>query len=191
MSTENYWENRYRNSGNSGSGSYGALCNFKTSVINTFIKDTDVSSVIDFGCGDGNQLKELQIPSYLGVDISKTAINKCKSCFSHDNTKSFMTYSEVNFAKKKWDASMSLDVLYHILEHDMYEKYLNYLFTSAEKYVIIYSSNFDQKPSGHVNHRKFTDYVQKRFTEFKMIKHIPQIYPSISSADFFIYQKIN
>lgn len=191
MSTEIFWEQRYKNNGNSGAGSYGELCNFKTSIINSFIKDTNTNRIIDFGCGDGNQLKGLKIPSYLGVDISETAINKCKLLFSNDKTKKFVKYSEMNFDMGKYDVSMSLDVIYHILEYNFYEKYLSNLFTSTKEFVVIYSSDFDKKPSGHVHHRKFTDYVQKHFTEFKMIKHIPQIHPNISCADFFIYQKQN
>ena len=56
MNTLSYWENRYKNNGNSGAGSYGRLAEFKADVINNFIAENKITSVIEFGCGDGNQL---------------------------------------------------------------------------------------------------------------------------------------
>ena len=50
-----YWENRYKNNETSGDGSYGKLALFKSSIINNFIKDYNIKSILDLGCGDGNQ----------------------------------------------------------------------------------------------------------------------------------------
>ena len=60
-----YWENRYKNKGNSGSGSRNKLQEFKSSIINEFIKTNNIQTVIEFGCGDGYQLKQLSIPKYI------------------------------------------------------------------------------------------------------------------------------
>jgi len=46
MNTLNYWENRYKNNGNSGAGSYGRLAEFKAEIINKFIADKNINSVI-------------------------------------------------------------------------------------------------------------------------------------------------
>ena len=54
--TVRYWEERYRNGGHSGDGSSGQLADFKAEVLNGFVKLYNVSSVIEFGCGDGKQL---------------------------------------------------------------------------------------------------------------------------------------
>ncbi|GAJ08100.1 unnamed protein product, partial [marine sediment metagenome] len=51
-----YWESRYAGGGTSGAGSYGKPAEFKAQVLNSFVKDNGISSVIEFGCGDGNQL---------------------------------------------------------------------------------------------------------------------------------------
>ena len=66
-----YWERRYRereNSG-SGSGSYGRLAEFKAEVINSFISENGIRSVLEFGSGDGNQLSLFKIEDYTGFDV--------------------------------------------------------------------------------------------------------------------------
>lgn len=73
-----YWENRYLKGGTSGKGSYNKLAKFKANIINLFITQYQINSVIDFGCGDGNQLQFANYPYYIGLDISKTAISMCK-----------------------------------------------------------------------------------------------------------------
>src|SRR5678815_1312722 len=65
-----YWEERYREGGNSGSGSYNRLARYKADVLNKFVEDNNISSVIEFGSGDGAQLKLASYPRYIGVDVS-------------------------------------------------------------------------------------------------------------------------
>ncbi len=87
-----YWESRYAGGGTSGAGSYGKLAEFKAQVLNSFVKDNGVSSVVEFGCGDGNQIALADYPAYIGLDVSKTAIEMCKERFGDDKTKSFFLY---------------------------------------------------------------------------------------------------
>jgi hypothetical protein len=56
-----FWENRYRTGGTSGSGSYGRLAEFKAEILNEFVRERGVSSIIEFGCGDGAQLSDFYI----------------------------------------------------------------------------------------------------------------------------------
>ncbi|WDH99000.1 hypothetical protein PUW24_09050 [Paenibacillus urinalis] len=65
-----YWENTYKNGGNSGAGSYGMLAEFKAEVINRVIALHKLTRVIEFGCGDGNQLSYMDYKKYLGLDVS-------------------------------------------------------------------------------------------------------------------------
>ncbi len=51
-------------------------------------------SVVEYGCGDGNQLKMATYPQYLGFDVSPAAISMCKSVFNGDATKQFRLMSE-------------------------------------------------------------------------------------------------
>ncbi len=53
--SQDYWVKRYAKGGNSGPGSYSELAKFKASVLNAFVREHGIQSVIEFGCGDGNQ----------------------------------------------------------------------------------------------------------------------------------------
>ena len=71
---EAYWNKRYRRGGNSGAGSYNHLAEFKSDVINSIIKKFELFSMVEFGCGDGNQLAGFLVESYTGFDLSSKAI---------------------------------------------------------------------------------------------------------------------
>jgi SAM-dependent methyltransferase len=195
--SKEYWEERYKRGGTSGRGSYGKLAKFKADVINSFVKDNKVNSVIDFGCGDGNQLSLFKIPNYIGLDVSKTAIKMCIKRFSGDKTKSFFFYDPDCFIDNcslfKADLALSLDVIYHLIEDRTFETYMKHLFSAAKKYVIIYSSDTDKNPfvrAPHCKNRKFTKWVETNFPEWKLIKKIKNRFPSKSHSDFFIYKRI-
>ena len=74
-----YWERRYARGGDSGAGSYGRLAIFKAEFVNSFVRDHGIRSVIEFGCGDGNQLSLAEYPSYFGLDVSRSAVEACAS----------------------------------------------------------------------------------------------------------------
>ena len=61
-----YWRDRYRSGGNSGAGSYGRLADFKAEIVNAFVREHDVASVIEFGSGDGAQLALADYPTLSG-----------------------------------------------------------------------------------------------------------------------------
>lgn len=189
-----YWEKRYKLGGTSGEGSYGELSKFKAEVINKFVAENAVSHIIEFGCGDGNQLELSKYPKYLGLDVSKSAIKLCITKFCSDSTKSFLLYDPNYFENMsnflKADLTLSLDVIYHLVEDFLFEKYIHDLFTSSKKYVIIYSSNKNSTFSlSHIKHRVFTEFVEKNYPDFKIIKHIKNKYSELSFAEFFIYEK--
>ncbi len=194
--SESYWEHRYKVGGNSGVGSYGRLAQFKAQIINEFVSKNDVDTVIEFGCGDGNQLSLANYPSYIGVDVSQKAINVCKEKFSNDEAKQFFTTTE--YGNLTAELTLSLDVLYHLVEDDIYHNYMLSLFKSAERFVIVYASNYSEDifNAEHVKHRKFTDWVKGNAPSFSLLAHIPNKYPydenggdNTSLADFYIFEK--
>lgn len=203
-SSSSYWENRYAAGKNSGAGSYNELANFKAEVLNDFVESHNIKSIIEFGSGDGNQLLLANYPSYTGLDVSTTAISICSSKFKDDTTKSFFLYDPKCFIDKthifKADISMSLDVIYHLVEDEIFSTHLSHLFNSASRYVIIYSTN-DDSPDPHqlphVKRRNFTDYIKHHFDTWTMLDCIPNKYPlknfpdSGSDAQFFIYKNIS
>lgn len=190
--TIDYWENRYKNGGTSGLGSYGELAEFKARIINEFIEKHGIKSLIEFGCGDGNQLALSKYPLYLGVDVSKSSVDLCQKIFCTDNNKAFLWYDPACIHNLhlfiKADATLSLDVIYHLIEDNIYKDYIINLFSFSNRYVIIYSSNEDiVSKVPHVRHRKFTPFVQANFPEFSLHKHIKNEYPD--KSDFFIFEK--
>ena len=188
MRTEQIWNNRYQNGGNSGSGSYNELYIFKRDIINDIINKNSIKSIIDFGCGDGNQIKEINAKNYIGIDIAKASIDICKMKYNNDSTKKFYTYNEIDTMNLQSDLTMSLDVLYHILEEECYVTYLKNLFSSSN-YVLIYSNNYNGHIDDHMHTRKFTNDVENMFPNWDLHEKINQIYPKKSSADFYLYKK--
>ena len=208
----NYWEKRYQTGGNSGAGSYGRLAEFKAEVLNNFVAENNIETVIEFGCGDGNQLSLANYPRYLGIDVSETAGDACRKRFSSELLsehgfktgkgggagKTFVLLND--YQGEKGQLVLSLDVVYHLVEDDVFENYMNTLFAAAVEYVIVYSSNIDDANTGtpHVRHRKFTDWIEQKKPEWKLISHLPNKYPqqpcdkqdpNCSFADFYFFKR--
>lgn len=199
--SEDYWEQRYAKGGNSGAGSYSKLAEFKAKILNDFVEKQNINSLIEFGCGDGNQLQLAKYKNYIGLDVSKTTLQNCIKKFSTDSSKSFFLYNTNAFVDKhgifKAELTLSLDVIYHLVEDDVFDIYMKNLFSSSNKFVIIYSSNNDGQHSFHVRERKFTNWVDKNAKDWKLVEIIKNKYPfdpndpiNTSIADFFIYQRI-
>ena len=91
--SEIYWEKRYKYGGNSGAGSYNLIANYKASFINEFIAKYKIEKLLDYGCGDGNQASLINVSSYLGIDVSNTAIEICKQKFENQINKNFLSYN--------------------------------------------------------------------------------------------------
>tara|TARA_B100000579_G_scaffold397179_1_gene376544 strand:+ start:2146 stop:2895 length:750 start_codon:yes stop_codon:yes gene_type:complete len=190
-----YWNERYKDGGTSGDGSFGKLSKFKADIINSFILNNNPDCVVEFGCGDGNQLTLANYPSYIGLDISEEAIKICSELFKDDTSKKFILEKDY---KENHDISISLDVIYHIIEDSIYENYMHKLFNSTNKFIIIYSSNFDDNPKkhyNHVRHRKFTNWIEENAPKWKLTDYIRNEYPyngeesQTSLADFYFYKK--
>ena len=190
-----YWEQRYASGGNSGVGSYDKFRQFKADVINAFVTRNNVISVIEFGCGDGKQLEIANYQKYLGLDVSETVISSCRQ-FAADASKAFELLQD--YKGEKADLSLSLDVIYHLVEDEIFEKHMRDLFAAANRHVIIYSSNTDDNrgyEGTHVRHRKFTKWVEDNLHDWRLAEHIPNKYPykgdytTGSFADFFIYAR--
>jgi len=161
------------------------------------VEKNQIKSVIEFGCGDGAQLSLFKIPNYIGLDVSKTAIKMCIERFKEDKTKSFFLYDPECFVDNcnlfKAELTLSLDVIFHLIEDHIFETYMKHLFSSSSKYVIIYSSDTDENArltAPHFKNRKFTKWVEVNLPDWKLIEKIKNKYPNESPSDFFIYEKI-
>jgi len=194
-----YWEQRYAAAGSSGTGSYGRLAEFKAEVLNRFVQDNAVRSVIEFGCGDGAQLKLAQYPAYLGLDVSQNSIRRCQTLFAGDATKRFAHYT--GWTDETADLTLSLDVIYHLVEDAVFDRYMRNLFAGARRFVIAYASNHDDDhapvSAAHVRHRKFTDWIDRtQGQDWTLTARIANRYPynplrkrDTSFADFYVYSR--
>lgn len=200
FSSMNYWENRYRRGRNSGVGSYDHLAEFKAKVINNLIHEKNIRSVVEFGSGDGNQLRLFQADEYVGLDVSKSALKTCISEYRDDPSKSFFLYHPRCFLdhadRFECDAALSLDVIYHLVEDDLFELHMRHLFSCAKQYVVIYSSNREERTTDlHVKHRKFTEWIDRNQDGWVLDQYIENEYPLSefpdrgSWCDFYIYAR--
>lgn len=164
--TATYWDRRYEAGGSSGAGSYGPQAEWKARVVNGWVAEREVTSVVDLGCGDGNQLALAEYPRYLGLDLSAAAVRLCIRRFADDPTKSFLSYDPGSSADPAgWlraDMSLSMEVLFHLVDDGMFEDYLARLFDSADRYVVVCSSDRADLTQGpHERHRPFTPWVER------------------------------
>jgi len=194
--SERYWEQRYAAGGDSGLGSYGKFSEFKAEVINGFVAEHDIGSVIELGCGDGNQLSLARYRSYLGLDVSATAVAACQRRFGSATSKSFRVTGA--YRGERAELALSLDVIYHLVEDQVFENYMRMLFHAADRYVLIYSSDADEDRAyehGHVRHRKFTEWVREHLPDWSLQRHIPNKYPyngdprESTFSEFFIFAR--
>jgi len=190
--SEAYWRARYERGRDSGDGSRGQLAAFKARFLNDFVREQRIASVIEFGCGDGQQLALARYPSYLGLDVSAEALRLCRERFRGDPTRRFRLVAEHD--GEGADLALSLDVVYHLVEDAVFESYMEKLFDAGRRFVIVYSSNTDRAPErgpAHVRHRRFTEWVASHRPEFRLERHVPNPHPyrngAGSFADFFVF----
>jgi Methyltransferase domain len=189
-----YWEMRYKNGGESGAGSRGRLAEFKAQTVNELLTRYEVSSLADFGCGDGFIAHQLVCECYTGFDISASAIERCKEAMRHQPEKTFAVYPpSPDFHA---EACLSMDVILHLVEDSSFESYLNALFDSSTRFVFIYSSDFDEPAFGWVRNRKFTHWVRTHKPQWILKEVLQNPYPydaknhaETSPASFYIYSK--
>lgn len=199
ISSSEFWDSHYKNGFTSGTGSYDHLAYFKADIINKFVEKHHIKSVIELGCGDGNQLSLMNYPTYVGIDVSETIIHKNQKKFANYMNRIFFHRDEKdNYMNKKYDLSLSLDVIFHLIEDTVYIDYMKDLFEASNKYVIIYSSNHEEFTRWpEFRNRKFMKYVQENMSDWKLIDFIPNKYPfelgnedMTSPSDFYIFEKL-
>ncbi len=191
-----YWDHRYLLGGNSGVGSSGKFAAYKAEILNRFVAEHGIKTVIEWGSGDGAQLRLAAYPRYFGLDVSPAAVDRCRGLFASDASKRFALTEA--YAGETAELALSLDVIYHLVEDETFETYMERLFSSATRYVIVYSSNTEETPdpnAPHVRHRYFTAWVEAHRPDWTLERHIPNRYPyrgnnrEGSFADFFIYRR--
>lgn len=193
-STGAYWEERYKAGRNSGPGSYGDVATFKADALNALIEREGIHRVIELGCGDGHQLGLLKGPEYVGLDISPAIIDADAKLYVNDPTKSFVAMPDgvVPEDLAVADLTLSLDVIYHIMEDDLYDAYMRSLFDLSRRWVAIFAvdEEGEELPGGYMRYRKFTDWVTTNARDWKLAEVVDNPhkgYPQ-SMADLFYFE---
>lgn len=154
-----WWEIYYADGNASGRDSRGAKAAAKAAYVNDLVAREQIRSLIDWGCGDGPQQALLEVPDYVGVDWSGTAVAKC---LATNPERQFLVYNPASDVRidLNADACLSMSVIYHLVDDVDYKAYIDRLFASARRFVIVYCTNIE-KPSRatHVRHRCWTDDV--------------------------------
>jgi SAM-dependent methyltransferase len=192
-----FWENRYREGGSSGPGSYGRLAEFKAEILNEFVRSKEIHTVVEFGCGDGAQLELAAYPQYVGVDVARPSIERCSARFAHDPDKRFYLADALPKELGAFDLALSLDVIFHLVEDSVFDAYMRSLFARSQGYVAIYSSNYDALTEApHVRHRKFTAWIGENARDWKPAGFVPNRFPfnpkqpdETSFADFHFFAR--
>jgi hypothetical protein len=179
--SKKYWEDRYKNGDDSGIGSKGILSEYKASVINEFVIKNNIQTVCELGCGD-TQFTLYNIPDFTGYDISNFIIEKNRKIYDFKFTSSLSDLST-------YDLVISLDVIYHLIEDDVYHQHMKDLFNLSKKYVIIYSPNREEFFSApHNRYREFLKDVPKEFILKTLIENPNK--GNLTQSDFYIFEKL-
>ena len=164
---------------------------FKAGFINGFVADNAIADVLDLGCGDGHLLSLLQVPAYVGVDVSPAALACCVARFPQHR---FLPFAALD-ASVGADLALSIDVIFHLVEDAVFAPLHARAVRPCERFVLMYSSNADRNwSSPHVRHRRFTDHVADAGRSGGLLAHVPNRYPfdparpdETSFSDFFVY----
>lgn len=195
--SSDYWLIRYARGADSGAGSYSHLARFKAEVLNAFVREHGIGSVIEFGCGDGNQLRLAEYDDYMGIDISSVALRMCRKAFAADKRKRFTLLK--HYRGERAELALSLDVIYHLVEDAVFDEYMRRLFNAATRFVVIYSSDTDANAghdAPHLRHRAFSRWIAEYAPKWRLVSRIQNHYPydgdsvTTSFADFFVYARL-
>jgi SAM-dependent methyltransferase len=188
-----YWEKRYAGGGTSGAGSYGAQATWKAGVVNGWVKQHDVASVIDLGCGDGNQLGLAEYPRYLGLDVSPSAIRRCVERFGSDATKSFMAFDPQAWHDPAgWaraDLALSMEVIFHLVEDEVRDAYLRQLFGCGERFVVICARDSNLPARTYEHHRPFTPWIAANAPQWQLVEQISPPADVDLVSDLYLYAR--
>ena len=156
LSTQ-FWCDRYAR------GEPDSAANLYGDFLPQFLKSRKVTTVLDYGCGDGHQTRFFlgACPVYVGIDPSPHAIELCRKRIpcrqSGDHTCFFLTVDEFSL-EVRWDVTLSLNVLPFLDEKEVRTDYVRRLFTWSHLYVVVFYP---------VHHRRRPSVLQWIESEFR------------------------
>lgn len=168
-----YWEERYQAGRGAGPSSTKAIVQSKANFINQLYPRFNLQSHIDFGCDDGRLLKRLNVPKFIGIDLSDTLLNSLRTKFSEEEGYEFFNLRLLDKAHP-CDLATSLDVIQYLVTEEAFSSYMKRLFRFARKIVCIYASDEElPQKARHVRFRHFSTYVKENFPEWQLKEVAP------------------
>jgi hypothetical protein len=134
-------------------------------------------------------------PVYIGLDVSRSAIELCQRRSAGDLAKSFFLYDGTCFVDRAGlftaDLAISLDVIHHLVEDAVFETNLTHLFAAAARCVVIFSTNREIPGTApHVRHRHVTHWVTAHEPGWRPLEVTPGPNAGPDRADFSTYERV-
>jgi SAM-dependent methyltransferase len=152
-----YWQERYEHGKRgSGAGSRGEAAQAKAAYVNRLVRRGHLRRVIDWGCGDGVVAAMIRAPEYVGLDVSAAALDSCRHTAAGRGRSWVLFDGWTKPPIARGDLALSLDVLFHLTDDDLYRRHLELVFGSA-RFVCISAANRNETGAPHVRHRAFLE----------------------------------
>ena len=141
---EAFWNRRYKSCPQgSGVGSRGEFAKVKLAHVQKCMKEEEIESIVDLGCGDLYWIKHLDTLKYTGVDFSQTVIAKNRQI------KPKWVFKCIDFSEEeideKADLTICLDVLIHQPTFRQHNIVIENALKSSEKILLIAGYRFKPK----------------------------------------------
>jgi ubiquinone/menaquinone biosynthesis C-methylase UbiE len=136
------------------------------SVISQLINDLDVRSVLEIGCGLGNNLRNLKHEKIAGIDLSEHAINIARKRFPHY---SFYVGNVLQIPLiETFDLVFTASVIQHI-EPNLLDKAFEEMYRISNHYILNIEAydKIEHEINWHRGKNKFwTVHVMERWKKF-------------------------
>jgi hypothetical protein len=185
VNSNQYWNDRYKFGGTSGKGSRGKVAIEKAAFVEAFCKKQNIDTIVEYGCGDGFCASLINVKRYIGFDISDTAISFAKDRCAKLKSHTFFNYSNLSFDETAYIVktqavsndilNLSMDVIFHLVEDEIFEKYVRTLSYSPAKYTLILSSDHDGCTYGHYRDRSYSHILSEKYGLKLKYTHAEQI----------------
>jgi len=151
-----YWEERYSRGRDSGSGSYGKNAAFKAEIVNRVIEDYHCKNMVEFGCGDANQMTLFTRIPYVGYDISSTIIERDKKKYADLPQSEFLIMDMGADYSNIKDLSICVDVLFHLTIEEDWLKLIDHVCKAGKKMIVITTNTEEIREEyfPHVNFKR-------------------------------------
>ena len=103
-----------------------------------------------------------------------TAIERCTELFRDDPSKSFFLCGPEHRGDAAFfaDCALSKEVIFHLVEDDIFERYMRRLFSSARRFVIIVASDLNWWLTEYESHRRFTQWIASNLPGWRLDEKI-------------------